>query len=111
MSSNINLLENTRPFLAYLEEWYNALTPLALDTIITGAPERVALISIDVINGFCKSGPLASERVGRIAQPVADLFQRAQDLGVRNLALTQATHDPKTPEFLAYPPHCLRGTA
>jgi nicotinamidase-related amidase len=110
MTSNINLLENTRPFLSYLEEWYNALAPLALDEIIAGAPERVALISIDVINGFCKNGPLASDRVGRLAQPVADLFGRAHELGVRAMALTQDTHDPNTPEFLAYPPHCLRGT-
>ena len=104
MPPNINLLENTRPFLAYLEEWYNTLAPLSLAEIVAGAPERVALISIDVINGFCKSGPLASERVGRLAQPVADLFQRAHALGVRALALTQDTHDPNTPEFLAYPP-------
>ena len=111
MSTNTNLLENSRPFLAYLEEWYNALAAMALDEIVAGASERVALISIDVINGFCKSGPLASERVGRLAQPVADLFQRAHALGVRALALTQDTHDPNTPEFLAYPPHCLGGTA
>ena len=30
---------------------------------------------------------------------------------VRDFALTQDTHDPNTPEFEAYPPHCLRGTA
>jgi len=111
MPTKINLLDHSRPFLAYLEEWYNALTSLPLAEIVAGAPERVALISIDVINGFCKSGPLASERVGRLARPVADLIQRAHDLGVRALALTQDTHDPNTPEFLAYPPHCLRGTA
>ena len=110
MPAKINLLDHSRPFLAYLEEWYNALAPLALAEIVADAPERVALISIDVINGFCKSGPLASERVGRLAQPVADLFQRAHALGVRALALTQDTHDPATPEFLAYPPHCLRDT-
>src|SRR5215212_4001129 len=98
MPPNINLLENTRPFLAYLEEWYNALAPLALDEVVAGAPERVTLISIDVINGFCKSGPLASERVGRIAKPVADLFQRAYDLGVRSFVLTQDTHTPNAPE-------------
>src|SRR5436309_15971667 len=107
MTAKLDLIHTAGPFLAYLEEWYNALAPLALGEIVAGAPERVALISIDVINGFCKSGPLAGERVGRLAQPMADLFQRAHDLGVRNLALTQDTHDPNTPEFLAYPPHCL----
>jgi nicotinamidase-related amidase len=111
MSSNINLLDRSRPFLAYLEEWYSKLQDLPLRDLIAGAPERVAVISIDVINGFCKSGPLASERVGRIAQPVADVLQRAYELGVRSFALTQDTHDPDTPEFQVYPPHCVRGTA
>ena len=110
MSTKINLLDHARPFLAYLEEWYNALAPLPLAELIAGQPERVTLISIDVINGFCKSGPLASERVGRIARPVAELFQHAYELGVRDFALTQDTHDPATPEFHSYPPHCVRGT-
>lgn len=111
MPSRINLADRARPFLTYLDEWYATLPDLPLEEIIAGAPETVALISIDVINGFCKSGPLASERVGRIARPVADLFERAYALGVRHFALTQDTHDPQTPEFEAYPPHCLAGSA
>jgi len=111
MPTTINLLDRSRPFLAYLEEWYKNLAELPLSELIGGEPERVAVISIDVINGFCKSGPLASERVGRIARPVAELFERAYALGVRAFALTQDTHDPSTPEFQAYPPHCVRGSA
>jgi nicotinamidase-related amidase len=111
MPARINLLDHARPFLAYLQEWYDALGELPLRDLVAGEPERVALVSVDVINGFCKSGSLASERVGRIAGPVAELFQRAYDLGVRNFALTQDTHDPNTPEFQAYPPHCVRGSA
>src|SRR5919109_3518747 len=103
MPTKINLLDRSRPFLAYLDEWYNGLPELPLRELIAGEPERVAMISIDVINGFCKSGPLASERVGQIARPVADLFERAYTLGVRNFALTQDTHDPATPEFASYP--------
>jgi nicotinamidase-related amidase len=110
MPTNMNLPDRARPFLAYLEDWYEGLPELALSELIAGEPERVAIISIDVINGFCKSGPLASERVGRIARPVAELFERAYALGVRNFALTQDTHDPNTPEFAVYPPHCVRGT-
>jgi nicotinamidase-related amidase len=111
MPTNMNLPDRARPFLAYLEGWYEGLPELSLAELIGGEPEHVAVISIDVINGFCKSGPLASERVGRIARPVAELFERAYALGVRSLALTQDTHDPDAPEFAAYPPHCVRGTA
>jgi nicotinamidase-related amidase len=108
---SINLTTGALPFLAYLEEWYGQLAEQPLAEVIGSEPERVAVISIDVINGFCVSGPLASARVGRIAKPIADLFLRAHVLGVRNLVLTQDTHDPSTPEFSVYPPHCLKGTA
>lgn len=105
------LAETAGPFLAYLDEWYAALPDMPLAELVRREPERVALIGIDVINGFCTEGPLASERVGRIARPVAELFARAHALGVRHFALTQDTHDPRAPEFAAYPPHCVRGTA
>lgn len=111
MTRKINLLDHSRPFLAYLEEWYNRLEELPLRELVGGEPERLAVLAVDVINGFCKSGALASERIGQIALPVADLFARAYALGVRTFALTQDTHDPNTPEFQAYPPHCVRGTS
>jgi nicotinamidase-related amidase len=110
MTPITNLAETSRPFLAYLDSWYATLPDLPLAELIGREPERVAVISIDVINGFCTEGPLASERVGRIARPVAELFERAYALGVRHFALTQDTHDPHTPEFGAYPPHCLKGS-
>ncbi|HMP41916.1 MAG TPA: isochorismatase family cysteine hydrolase [Roseiflexaceae bacterium] len=106
----IKLTEHAMPFLAYLDQWYAQLSDLPLAEVIAGEPERVALISIDVINGFCVSGPLASERVGRLVNPVSELFSRAYAAGMRNFALTQDTHDPAAPEFAVYPPHCLRGT-
>jgi nicotinamidase-related amidase len=111
MNPTIELSTKTQPFLEYLESWYDQLTSLPLRDLVTDGPERVACISVDVINGFCYEGPLASERVARIAQPVADLFGAAHELGVPHFILTQDTHDPDTPEFQAYPPHCIRGTS
>lgn len=108
---SINLTSGAQPFLAYLEDWYVQLPERPLAEVVGSQPERVAIISIDVINGFCVSGPLASARVGRIAKPVAQLFLRAHRLGVGNLVLTQDTHDPATPEFGVFPPHCLKGSA
>jgi nicotinamidase-related amidase len=107
---SLQLTKRALPFLAYLDEWYTNLPEKTLAEIIGSEPERVGIISIDVINGFCVSGPLASARVGRIAKPVAELFARAHTLGVRQFALTQDTHDPSTPEFGVYPPHCVKGT-
>jgi nicotinamidase-related amidase len=111
MSHRIQLTDAARPFLAYLEEWYANLPTRTLAEIVGERPERVGILSTDMINGFCKEGPLASERVGALTDPVASLFRRAHDLGVRAIALPQDTHDPNAPEFAAYPPHCVAGTA
>ena len=110
MSTKIDLANTAQPFLDYLDEWYNTLPELPLAEVVGGEPERVAVISVDVINGFCKSGALASGRVGRIARPAADVFERAYELGVRNLALIQEAHHPQAVEFEAYPPHGIVGT-
>lgn len=99
--------ENTLP--PWLATWIDQLEPRPLRDLTTGSA-TVAIFSADMIVGFCNHGNLASDRVGALAQPVADLFQRAHDQGVRHVVLLQDTHDPNTPEFDAYPPHCIRGT-
>jgi nicotinamidase-related amidase len=110
MARSSNLSTSAAPFLAYLDEWYAALPAAELASIVGDHPERVAVFSIDMINGFCKEGPLSGPRVGALIPAVVDVFTRAHALGVRSLVLTQDTHDPSTPEFGAYPPHCLVGT-
>jgi nicotinamidase-related amidase len=110
MARKINLVEPSAPFLSYLEQWYAALPTAELAAIVGDNPERVAVLSIDMINGFCKEGPLSGPRVGALIAPVVATFARAHALGVRSFVLTQDTHDPNTPEFGAYPPHCIAGT-
>jgi nicotinamidase-related amidase len=106
----MNLATSAAPFLAYLDAWYAALAPADFAEIVGDQPERVAVCSIDMINGFCKTGPLSSPRVGALIPAVAAVFTRAHALGVRSLVLTQDTHSPDTPEFQFYPPHCVAGT-
>ncbi|HPA32690.1 MAG TPA: isochorismatase family protein, partial [Anaerolineaceae bacterium] len=75
------------------------------------APERAAILPVDVIQGFCVSGPLASPRVARIVTPIVQLFQSAHAAGLKHILLTQDTHEPDAVEFANFPPHCVRGTA
>lgn len=110
MHGKISLLDKSRLFLAYLDEWLDQLPEIALADIVGEQPDHVALFSIDMINGFCKHGPLSSDRVGSLVPSVVDIFQRAHDLGIRSLVLTQDSHTPDTPEFEAFPPHCIAGT-
>lgn len=110
MARSITLSTTSGPFLSYLDNWYANLAAPDLATIIGDTPERVAVFSIDMINGFCKAGPLAGPRVAALIPTVVAIFTRAYALGVRSFVLTQDTHDPQTPEFGFYPPHCIAGT-
>ncbi|WP_322509315.1 isochorismatase family cysteine hydrolase [Anaerolinea sp.] len=95
---------------AYLDEWLAGLSVVQARDVFE-KPQKCAIVSVDVINGFCAFGPLASPRVARIVQPIVDLFQKAWSLGVRHIVLTQDTHEPDAVEFAQWPPHCVRGTA
>lgn len=111
MLRKMNLPDKSRSFLVYLDEWYQQLSEIPLADVVGNNPDEVALFSIDMVNGFCKEGPLSGPRVGALIEPVVDIFRRAYDQGVRSFVLTQDTHDPNTPEFEAYPPHCIAGTS
>ena len=104
------LLEKSAPFIRYLDDWMSALNILPLQDAVTD-PERAAVISVDVINGFCYEGPLASPRVADIVEPIAKLFRQVWDYGVRNILLSQDAHEPEAVEFTQWPAHCVRGSA
>jgi nicotinamidase-related amidase len=104
------LIEKSKPFLAYVVEWQENLPSLPMAEVVGGNAARVGVISVDVINGFCYEGPLASPRVANIVKPIAALFKKSYEAGVRNFILTQDTHPANAVEFASYPPHCIRGS-
>ena len=104
-----NIQKQAANFLPWLEIWLAERPDLALSEA-ADTPEEIAIISVDVIKGFCSVGPLASPRVAGIIDPIVHLFKSAWQYGVRNILLTQDSHEPDAVEFGAYPPHCIRGT-
>lgn len=107
------LVNESRPFLAWLVDWYNSRPTLSLSEILEGMendPGRIAVLAVDVTAGFCSEGPLSSTRVGSIVDPIARLFTRAYELGVRHFVLPQDTHSENAVEFKSFPAHCIRGT-
>ncbi|HZU11597.1 MAG TPA: isochorismatase family cysteine hydrolase [Chloroflexota bacterium] len=99
----------TAEFLAWLNGWYQTLPDVPLTDLVTD-PARTAILTADLIVGFCHEGTLASERVGSIVPANVSLIERARALGVKRVVLLQDTHDQDAPEFQAWPPHCVRGT-
>jgi len=104
-----SLIQQSAPFMEYLEAWYRALRPFSLREQVQ-QPERAAVFSADMVVGFCSQGDLASPRVAGLIPSVVDLFRHAHGHGIRHFVLVQDTHSQDAPEFDAFPPHCVRGT-
>jgi nicotinamidase-related amidase len=96
----------------YLDAWLSRLQALQLAEIVAeaGGPEHVAVFCVDLSNGFCRSGPLQSDRVAGIIPAIVNLFEGAYAAGIRKFVLPQDAHDPHAIEFTDFPMHCVRGT-
>lgn len=105
-------LEYSVGFLSWLRRYVRELPPTSLDQIAQGAggPERVWLVGVDLIRGFCDEGPLAGERVAAIVEPCAALVRRVWDAGVGRIFMARDAHGPNAAEFRAWPVHCVAGT-
>jgi len=108
--ANPSLVEQSGPFLAFLDEWMSNL-PVKTMRQTLPKPEHCALLSVDLTAGFCDAGPLSGPRVRALAAPAAAFMQAAWQHGVTAQVLLQDTHSPDAPEFASWPPHCVRGTA
>jgi nicotinamidase-related amidase len=105
----MNLKTQANEFADFLENWIAHLPTASLPEI-TAIPEKVAVISVDIINGFCYAGPLSSPRVAGIVDPIRSLFLALHQRGVQHFLLTQDTHPADAVEFADFPPHCVTGT-
>ena len=105
----ISLAERSRDFLDWLSEWYASTPSVSLGAAIS-EPARTAVCAVDMLNGFCYEGKLSSPRSAACVPPIASLFQRAYDRGVRNFVSIQEWHSEEAEEFKAYGEHCVRGT-
>lgn len=112
MNQTSTLVQRAAPYLNFVESWLEDLPIGSIDEIVAtaGGPDRVAIVSVDLIVGFCHHGALSSPRVAGLLEPVADLMTLARDAGIKSIVLTQDTHRSDAQEFASYPPHCIVGT-
>jgi nicotinamidase-related amidase len=111
-SNPTNIIERSAEFIGALAEWESGLPELTWHEAIAEVPlEQVALFSVDMINGFCHQGSLASPRIKAIIPQIVEVFNDAYAAGVRNFVLAQDSHTPDAAEFACFPPHCQTGSA
>lgn len=101
------------PFLSWLESHHQGRAARPLEQLIAeaGGAERCAVVAVDLVGGFCRSGPLYSPRVEALVAPAAEFLTRCHALGIRDFLFPCDAHQADSPEFSAFPPHCVVGTS
>lgn len=106
-----SLRKSSESFLDFLDSWYSNLRPVSLKSLLKKFPaEQTAITCVDVVNGFCKEGNLASPRVAKIIDPIVQLLKNAEQNGINYYLLPQDNHPEHSKEFEIYPRHCVEGS-
>ncbi len=97
---NMDSLAAVREQLESLPEW----SPDSLDR------RRTVVLTIDMNQGFTRTGALASPRVAAIIPRTAAFLRDCRERGIPIIGVTDC-HRSDAAEFRSYPVHCLEGTA
>lgn len=100
-------------FFAWLEKRQQARPSPKLEELIkeAGGPEHCAVVVVDLVEGFCHQGALASPRIKALIQPICDFLSRCHHAGIETFLFPCDAHQHDSPEFQAFPVHCLKGSA
>ncbi len=71
--------------------------------------KQAALVIVDMVNGFTREGALKSSRVEGLIPEITGLSKVCDSLDIPKLAFADC-HTKASPEFDAYPAHCMAGT-
>jgi len=72
--------------------------------------EQTALVIIDMVNGFAREGALMSPRIEGLINETVRLSKACDELKITKIAFAD-NHTKESPEFDAYPEHCIAGTS
>ncbi len=92
-----------------IQRYLTSLPRLRLSELLRGSGRKIGLIVVDMVDGFCRHGDLASPRVEALVPKVTALVSAFKDKGLPVIALAD-THSPESPEFAVFRPHCVSGS-
>lgn len=92
-----------------LDEIFVMLSELPVIQLEDLQGKKTALVIVDMINGFAREGALQSPRVEEMIPQITELSKKCDELEVTKLAFADS-HTIASPEFDAYPAHCMAGT-
>lgn len=105
----INKNDFLRRSVETLGEIFDMLAKLPVLHLKDLQGEKTALVIVDMINGFARDGALKSSRVEELIPVITALLKMCDKSGIEKLAFADC-HTEASPEFDAYPAHCMVGT-
>lgn len=93
-----------------LQEILDTLEKLPIAEMKDFKANQTVFVIVDMINGFAREGALASPRVEALIPVIADLSKKCDDYKFSKLAFADC-HTEASPEFGAYPVHCMAGSS
>lgn len=70
---------------------------------------ETALVVIDMVNGFAKSGNLYSPRIAALIPEIYSIMKYCSDENIKIIAFGDS-HTDLSPEFKSYPKHCIKNS-
>jgi nicotinamidase-related amidase len=107
---NINKNDFLKRSAETLGEIYDMLANRPIVKIKDLQKDKTALVIVDMINGFAREGALKSPRVEGVIPEIEKLSKICDEMGIKKLAFADC-HTDASPEFDAYPVHCMEGTS
>ncbi|GHG05276.1 nicotinamidase [Deinococcus piscis] len=103
----------TQPVQSHLDEVSRWLAERPVLDLGSTDLASVAVVAVDILNGFAREGALASPRVEGIIGPSARLIAQGLEAGLpaAHIGMMADAHPADAEEFRAYPPHCVQGTS
>lgn len=100
-------LKKSQEILDELFDQMNQLPSLDIDQLDR---QHTALMIVDMVNGFAREGALKSPRIEDLILDIANLSAKCDLIGIEKVAFADC-HPKESPEFAAYPKHCLAKTS
>lgn len=101
-------------FLTYMSNTINRFPNKTIQDLLeeSGGVENLYIVYVDILKGFCEQGPLSSDRVNRMVQPVVSLTNGLLEQGLpsENIIFLNDRHPKNAVEFSSFAPHCIDGT-
>ncbi|MCR4436760.1 MAG: isochorismatase family cysteine hydrolase [Clostridiales bacterium] len=106
LTNREDFLSSSREALGEIFDILGRLAPVRIKDL---PADSTAFVIIDMVNGFAREGALKSPEVEALIPRIAGMCKACDQLGIAKLAFADC-HTEASPEFEAYPAHCLSGT-